>query len=96
MTIPVQLPHPLLCVLQLEDANGQHREERRWVAGFTEVDPSSEHPDTEDGLPLLVGDQGLRTPAQHANDLGATLTGYGLAWPIPQQPGGGLLLRGLN
>lgn len=95
MTIPVQLPYPLLCILHLEDrTTGAAHEERRWVAGFTEADPSSEHVDHEDGLPLLVGDTGLVTPLQHAYALDLRLTGWSLAWPQVQQapPGGGLLI----
>lgn len=95
MTIPVQLPYPLLCILDLEDRTTGHRtEDRRWVAGFTEVDPSSEHTDLEDGVPLLIGDRGLVTPLQHADALGLRLLDQRLAWPSVQQgpPGGGLLI----
>lgn len=91
--IPVPLPSPVVCILTARRP-GKPLEERHqlWVAAFTEVDPLGEQPaDDGDGVPLVVTDRGLRTPAQWADDEGVVLETWSLGWP-QQGPGGGLVI----
>lgn len=91
--IPVPLPSPIVCNLVMRNpVTGLEERRALWVAAFTDVDPLGEQPGQDgDGLPLLVTDPGLRTPAQAADDLGRVLLDYALAWP-QQAPGGGLVI----
>lgn len=91
--IPAPLPSPVLCKLHFRNpVTGLDEHRALWVAAFTDVDPLGEQPgDDGDGLPLVVTDPGLRTPAQAAADLGYVLVDYALAWP-QQAPGGGLVI----
>ena len=89
--IPVQLPSPVVCVLTTRSLAGLDVEHVMWVAAFTDVDPLGEQPaDDGDGLPLIVTDYGLRTPAQHAAEAGVELVSWRIAWP--QQQGSGLVI----
>lgn len=91
--IPVPLPSPVVCIVTARRPGAILTEKHQaWVAAFTEVDPLGEQPlEDGDGIPLVVTDRGLRTPAQWADDIGATLEEWSLGWP-QQGPGGGLVI----
>lgn len=93
--IPVPLPSPVLCLVHVRNPVTNTDDRRSmWVAAFTDVDPLGEQPGQDgDGVPLIVTDTGLRTPEQHAADIGHVLLSWSLAWPQQQAaPGGGLLI----
>ena len=93
--IPVPLPSSVLCILDVRHPGSPTVDTLRlWVAAFTDVDPLGEQPGEDgDGVPLVITDYGLRTPAQHAADAGVVLERWTLAWPQQQAaPGGGLLI----
>ncbi len=93
--VPVPPPAPIRCEIHARTATGEPITRGAWVLAFTEVDPLGEQPlEDGDGVPLLVTERGLRTPAQFCHDEVLELVDYVIGFPpmAAQPPGGGLLI----
>lgn len=91
--IPAQLPGPVLCTIHIRRlTDGREGHVTSVVAAFTDLDALVTEAPEGEGVPLLVTDNGLRTPAQLAHDLEAILDRYAVHWMERPNASGGLVI----